>query len=323
MIYDKIITEGGESRVCVNSTSCGPSVKADNRALNQTTLYRIYTTTSQSESVAFSDLKSFLASFIVIGVQAQPAALGPPPEETPGVQAEECAFQYCIQTYDAAASFGKVSQTLVNTTGDLDYFGFDLHIGDNPTAKRLQALNGTVYGTIYSFNNSTNEIVNRFYDVMGPASIASSIAASLSLYFHLNSFDHTAPGIIWLNEIRVNVVAWPWIAGPAFVVLFSVLFLVWIIFHSRGKAKRFRHLGIWKNNALALLFHGFDQNTQTHVGPGCTIVDMENMARKTLVTLDEGNETRSCIRKGPDIVIDEAIELTNISQRHLKNIFQD
>lgn len=110
---------------------------------------------------------------------------------------------------------------------------------------------------------------------------------------------------------------------PALLVIVSTAFLLIIVDLSKRRSKQYKHLGIWKNHTLALLFHGFDKETQRSVGPGCKIVDMEDVAKGTMVRLDEGGGLRSFLRGRGDggvMGVSEGMEMANTSHRGLKGI---
>jgi hypothetical protein len=93
--------------------------------------------------------------------------------------------------------------------------------------------------------------------------VFSDLAQAMTTHLRQSGNNSTrAQGIVWTNQTCVHVV-WPWITVPAVLIVASFIFLTIVVTMSRSHARE----NAWKSSALALLFHGFDHETQQTFGP--------------------------------------------------------
>lgn len=76
------------------------------------------------------------------------------------------------------------------------------------------------------------------------------------------------------------LVQWPWIALPALLQLFAIVYLCWTIFVTRRGGWQ-----PWKDDLLALLFHGLDTASRQDIGPLNTLEEMNERAKGLRVSL--------------------------------------
>lgn len=95
--------------------------------------------------------------------------------------------------------------------------------------------------------------------------LANSLAQSMSS--HIRSSGGVVPmnGTAFTQKSYVHV-RFPWIGLPATVVLLAAVFLIAAVSKSRRSGMR-----IWKSSALAMLFHGLDEETRQRCVSGDTL----------------------------------------------------
>jgi hypothetical protein len=145
-----------------------------------------------------------------------------------------------------------------------------------------------------TFDNSDSDIMQHFFTISDPVAMVRNMEASMTSSIRRNP-DIAAQsaadyiGTAYLNIPRVQIV-WPWITLPAALVLFSNVFLIYVIY----KTQRMRDatsVGVWKSSQIPLLYHGLDQATRQQsdreLGPAPRISQMERHATKLSVRLQE------------------------------------
>ncbi|KIW63821.1 hypothetical protein PV04_08793 [Phialophora macrospora] len=299
-ITDHLTAFGNYSALCNASVAtydpsvCGPEVQnAAVSWLQNAPLYQIYT---GRKSVAFPYLPSYILSVFVIENNQPPgplAALYPPPEQT---WATKCALQYCLETYDVAVIGGNLQRNLTNISKS--WFG-NLTLQENKgiLPDISDTLSAILQRNITGDNESSGPVANRFYALGEPAALILNLTAAIGVWLSTagDARFNLVNGTVWVEEVHVHVV-WPWITLPALLVLCSPVFLALTIFLSRQRSKTQRHLGIWKNDALALLFHGLDNDTRVSLPAGVKKRDISVSAEKTWVQLVGEHDLKSWLR---------------------------
>jgi hypothetical protein len=299
-ITDQLTAFGNYSALCNASVAtydpsvCGPEVQ--NTAvswLQNPPLYQVYT---GRKSFAFPYLPSYILSVLVIENNQPPgplAALYPPPEQT---WATECALQYCIETYDVAVVGGNLQRNLTKISQS--WFG-NLTLQDNEgiLPDIGDTLSAILQGNITGDNESSGPVANRFYALGDPAALILNLTAAIGVWLSTagDARFNLINGTVWVEEVHVHVV-WPWITLPALLVLCSTVFLALTILLSRQRSKTQGYLGTWKNDALALLFHGLDSDTRASLPAGAKKSDISASAEKTSVQLVGEHDLRSWLR---------------------------
>lgn len=109
-----------------------------------------------------------------------------------------------------------------------------------------------VVQSIFNFGNVTFDTVRDNFN---------NISVALTNYMRLHGVSNNttpATGLCTETKICVNV-RWPWIAYPATLVTLTLVFFLSLLIGTRPTATR---PSIWKSSALALLYHGLDQQGQ-------------------------------------------------------------
>ena len=147
----------------------------------------------------------------------------------------------------------------------------------------------------------STDIMQPLFDAAAPGSpliskLASSMTSSmrrnhakwLYQYFGTNeSFLpplYSAPvysGTAYRSVPHVHIV-WPWIALPAAVVLFAIVYLIYAMVKTHWTRKT-ADVGVWKSSQIPLLYHGLDQTSEdqlvSKLGSSPTIGEMEEHAK--------------------------------------------
>ncbi|KAI9734350.1 MAG: hypothetical protein M1834_002456 [Cirrosporium novae-zelandiae] len=91
----------------------------------------------------------------------------------------------------------------------------------------------------------------------------------------------TANGTAWTFEVYIHV-RWPWLILPVTLVGLTILFLVLTILETmRSKAM------VWKSSPLPYLSHGLDEADAQSLRTAAHLAEMEKMAHKVPVKLEE------------------------------------
>jgi hypothetical protein len=77
---------------------------------------------------------------------------------------------------------------------------------------------------------------------------------------------------------------WAYATLPAALLLFSLIFLINVIFAS---ARRLNEIGIWKTSALAVLFNGLGEQEASEIGPRIKMGNARQRAKQMEVMLEE------------------------------------
>lgn len=290
-----------ENTLEYNTNICGPLVQ--NQAvpwLQDPPLYQLYTTLNANQSFAFQNLPSYILSFFVLENEQAPGPLAAlfPSNAGRETWATECALQYCVQTYNVSSINGELKRTLTNLSQTL-IPGMPGGSLQDPTLRGIlpnisDVLQDTLQGNITGDNLSSGPVVDQFYAIHDVAVMVVNITTAISVWFSSGQISpvDAVNGTVWINETQVRV-AWPWLTLPILLVAGSTAFLIIAILQGRRQAAKLRHVDIWKNNALALLYHGLDKATLETLPPGHKTEEMSVAAKATAVQLIEGANWRS------------------------------
>ena len=136
-----------------------------------------------------------------------------------------------------------------------------------------------------SSNQNFARITELGIDVIVPR-----VAKSLTKVYLQGSNITNIRGNVYRNEIMVNV-RWPWMILPTLLVILGVAFFAWTMYASRKKI-------FWKSSILALLFHGFDDQTDLNHVECLTGNSMEKLAEDIYVELKPSeSDTRVMLRE--------------------------
>lgn len=93
-----------------------------------------------------------------------------------------------------------------------------------------------------------------------------------------------ANGTVWGLQTCVGV-NWEWLALPAGLLLFTIVFLALTITRTRSTQVR-----VWKSSIFAVLFSGLDQGTRRADGPVASLKEMKAAAVRATVRLEDTKE---------------------------------
>jgi hypothetical protein len=115
---------------------------------------------------------------------------------------------------------------------------------------------------------------------------------SISMTVAMRSFFGAEPyagyAHSWESVVHVR---WPFITFPVVSVLLTATFLALTIWRTHKTQTK-----IWKSSALAVLFHGLDQDTRDRVGTIGSLDEKRKKAGKVKVRLDESEEAGHLLR---------------------------
>ncbi|MCJ1307443.1 hypothetical protein MMC25_001089 [Agyrium rufum] len=150
---------------------------------------------------------------------------------------------------------------------------------------------GISSGTTYFDSDIVQTFYWDYYEyATGLPDAMSSLATAMTVAFR--SFNGAIPveGIAFSTETYVHV-RWGWIALPVVVVIFTAIFLSTTIFLSQRSGSQ-----AWKSSALAMLFHGLDEETRERFGGGKSLKEKKRVAKSITVKLDDSGDGRSLLR---------------------------
>ena len=224
--------------------------------------------------------------------------------------AYECLLQFYLQDRSATYLNGLLNETLLSTFIDNTQTGGGFSWTSPPTngsliqnytvtSTSLQALTGFLktffagnasligpFGTLpatpqYSSPqmqpvvNAMNHSINGFPEVMD--NMAASLSQALRQLPYLPS---AASGNASSTYVYVEV-RWAWLSFPITLSLAGLILLVLVVLETHKS-----RLSPWRNNVLAVLFHGFDSSPQ-HTNKLERENNMKTFARTLLVELKE------------------------------------
>jgi hypothetical protein len=100
----------------------------------------------------------------------------------------------------------------------------------------------------------------------------------------------TANGTAWVPEVYIQV-RWPWLILPITLVALTILFLtLTVVETARSKVE------VWKSSPVPLLFHGLENTEATRLRLAAQLVEMERMAEKIPVKLEESDTGWKLVR---------------------------
>ena len=150
---------------------------------------------------------------------------------------------------------------------------------------------GISSGTTYFDNDVVQTFYWDYYEYPdGLAKAMDDLATSMTVAFR--SFVGAVPvnGQAFSSETYVHV-RWGFISLPISVVFFTTLFLLAAIWRTRSSKTQ-----VWKSSALAMLFHGLDEETRSRFKSRRSLGDKKKEARGVAVQLDESGEDGSLLR---------------------------
>jgi Protein of unknown function (DUF3176) len=115
-------------------------------------------------------------------------------------------------------------------------------------------------------------------DTIGLSTVLPNIAASLTKW-SLDMSNKTVNGSVAVPEVYVRI-RWEWFALPTLLTFSGIVFLVITIVISKRRKVR-----LWKSSALALLYHGLEDDILNDQPVADAISGMEQTARSTVVRL--------------------------------------
>lgn len=240
------------------------------------------------------------------------AGYGMPPQ----VSATECALFFCVNTYEASVQQGKFSENRTafytssnaSSTSPVETFSLTPDVcykNGTRLEKPLEDTEDCTYNvngfSQVAISNSLSPLLkgtgslgvsNRpswspkplraLYGETGNYtevnSVFQSIATSLTINARSKICHENVDGISWTIQSFVQV-RWKWMILPGALVLFSVIFLVVTIVHTRDQY-------IWKSSPLALLFSQLLVDEPLPLKSSPTLRDMENTSRNMEVLLE-------------------------------------
>ncbi|KAK5724003.1 hypothetical protein LTR17_013752 [Elasticomyces elasticus] len=247
-------------------------------------------------TVAFSDgVLPILDVFVILGnytVGANTEYFGP--------YASECRIDFCLQEYNASATNGSFTETVIsepklfNSTSSI----MTMNVSDTTFTLDYEAVNAFAFylptlfsGTVVQSNSASpqpqwpSDMTQAIFQHLNatPHSLDSmfrNIAQSMTLAVRTQVGANTVvKGQYFTQETYIHVV-WAWISLPAAVGLAVLVFLLGVVVKTRRVG-----LEPWKESSLATLFHGIGsadaEGFHDLLSPG----DMEDVARKTVAVL--------------------------------------
>ncbi|CAG8280084.1 unnamed protein product [Penicillium salamii] len=231
------------------------------------------------------------------------------------VSATECALYYCVDTYKAAVTGGKFTETITSNVATSNASSTGLALKNIAITPETCYFNGSRLNTtsspnctytvnwlsLLSMSNSLSPLLkgtgSRFvsnrpswssdtaealYGYYGNYteinSVFESLASSLSIHARSKVCHAAKNGTAWTTQSYVQV-RWLWMILPCALVVLSMGFLVVVVFHTR---KQF----IWKSSPLALLFSDLRVDGEGNFKRDPTLKGMEDTSRKMDVWLE-------------------------------------
>ena len=150
---------------------------------------------------------------------------------------------------------------------------------------------GISSGTTYFDSDIVQTFYWDYYEYSHGLEIAmADLATAMTVAFR--SFNGAVPirGEAFGFETYVHV-RWGWIALPVLVVLLTGIFLAAAVLKSRQSRTK-----LWKSSALAMLFHGLDEETRMQFARQGSLNDQKRRAREVRVQLDGDGDHGSLLR---------------------------
>ncbi|GIK00947.1 hypothetical protein Aspvir_004977 [Aspergillus viridinutans] len=190
----------------------------------------------------------------------------------PKVAAMECAFYFCVSTYQAIVRRGDLTEDSFPTTTISNYSTNDVTLNTVTSAQpclnegqcnyaiswlSILAMRNTLsplvsgFGTLPVSNRPyfTSDTLRALYGASGNLTqingTFTSIAAALTANARNRVCQGTVSGDAWTNVSYIRI-RWLWMLLPVVLVVLSILFFIITVIHTRNQY-------IWKSSPLALL----------------------------------------------------------------------
>ncbi|CAJ2500252.1 Uu.00g031050.m01.CDS01 [Anthostomella pinea] len=283
----------------------------------------VFSMTSQVPA-AHGDLPhSMIMKLIFMGTEAYDGLAG---EIKPW--AKQCSLSACVQTLETTVSNGVMSETVVHSdvnqtildNTDLDD-GHDHNvysIGSDGSAYMVSldamlsmrgpaAFNRTVTDSTVVVNLTvgissgktffdpdvvTEAFYWNYYEYAdGLYMLMRDTATSMTVAFRGFGADaEPVAGRALSDELHVSV-RWAFAVFPVVLVFGTALFLVAAIYHTEKTGTQ-----VWKSSALAVLFHGLDDDTKAQFGHVSNLEEQMSVAKDVKVQLGESDDGGSLLR---------------------------
>ena len=222
-------------------------------------------------------------------------------------RATECAFYYCVNTYNATVSVGVLHETVVsswrnesvsdfypdfysnsilspplqqdNLNQNVSYYMMSTAYSSLKSFFELQ-FSGNVVGDAGTILQPSTDFVQALMNLSHYDDIMSSIAQSMTNTIRQQSYGTIkVPGDAWRTETFIHV-QWSWLTLPILLVVFTLVFLVTTILQSSEPNSR-----PWKTSTLPSLYHGLETEVGVDLGERGRVSDMEHEAQSSKVRL--------------------------------------
>ncbi|KAI8627981.1 hypothetical protein F5Y19DRAFT_439134 [Xylariaceae sp. FL1651] len=166
---------------------------------------------------------------------------------------------------------------------------FNRTITDNTVAVNLTV--GISSGETFFDSDIVTAFYWNYYEYAnGLDMLMSDMATSMTVAFR--SFSGAVPVSGYSISVESYVhVRWGFAVLPGVVVASTALFLAAAIYRTKRT-----HTKLWKSSALAMLFHGLDDNIREQFGRGGSLNDKKRQAKNVKVQLDESGDSGSLLR---------------------------
>ncbi|KAK8050591.1 Carboxylic ester hydrolase [Apiospora phragmitis] len=287
-----------------NASDCGWQVPQGAK-LNDSR--QVFSMTPYIPSAAGDMPHSTILRLIFMGTEAADGLAG-----NSNPWARQCSLSACLQTINATVSIGAltenvthtvVNQTVIDTTTQPAGADLGVYVTDkNATSSSSSSSSSPVYyllgqesmlslrgwftsvfaagGAMRTTNNSTITINDRTVAVnltVGISSGTTFFDSDIVTAFYWNYYEYAAPAKTSYIHVR-----WGFLVLPVLVVLGADLFLVGAIYQTQKT--RTRPL---KSSALAMLFHGLEDDTRARFGSTDSLQEKRKQAKTVRVQLDE------------------------------------
>ncbi|KAI0509150.1 hypothetical protein F5B22DRAFT_649197 [Xylaria bambusicola] len=191
--------------------------------------------------------------------------------------------QYKLSIEAMLAMRGWFSTLFTNGSASRSTSAYNRTITDNSVVVNLTV--GISSGETFFDSDIVTAFYWNYYEYAnGLDLLVNDTATSMTVAFR--SFSGAAPvsGRAVYTESYVQV-RWSFAIVPIFVVIGAAIFLLAMIYQSRKSATQ-----VWKSSALAMLFHGLDENAKNHFMHARSLQEQNAQARATKVQLEESDD---------------------------------
>ena len=191
--------------------------------------------------------------------------------------------QYQLSIQAMLGMRGWFSTLFRNGSASRSASAFNRTITDNSVVVNLTV--GISSGETFFDSDIVTAFYWNYYEyASGRDLLVNDTATSMTVAFR--SFSGAAPvsGRAIYTESYVQV-RWGFAIVPIFVVFGAAVFLLAMIYQSRKSTTQ-----VWKSSALAMLFHGLDDNAKNHFVHARSLQEQNAQARATKVQLEDSDD---------------------------------